>query len=381
MTGSNPPTVTAVPETPETPETPEATTTDPRRRAVSRLATLFDRPWPAITAAFVVSLGIGLLLVVLTGGGVAETVDVAARATVGSQQGLIDTLVYTTPRLLVAIGVIVALRAGQFNLGAEGQLQLGAIGAALGGAFLAPSLPGPLALPVAVAMAMVCGALWAGIAALMKVLRGCDELISTLLLNFVAVYLVQLLVQGAMKDPDSTFNQSRRVIADAELPRFGFTRLHYGFTIALVCVLLVWLLLERTSLGLRFRSIGHNAVASRYQQLDVGVLTVLAMLISGAICAVAGAGETLGVQFRLIQGFSSGFGFEGLAIAFLAALRPGRALVIALVFGGIFSAATRLQQEVGVTASLAYVVEGLPIVLLACAAGLQALRVKRRGLA
>lgn len=353
---------------------------EPPRTPIERITRLLDRPWPSITAAFLTSLGIGLLLVVSTGGGFEETVNVAFRATLGSQQGIVDTLVYTTPRLFVAVGVIVALRGGQFNLGAEGQLQLGAIGAALGGAFLAPSLPGPLALPLALLMAMVCGAAWAGIAAVMKVWRGCDELISTLLLNFVAVYLVQLLVQGAMKDPDSTFNQSQRIIPVAELPRFGFTRLHYGFAIALVCVIAVWVLLERTSLGLRFRSVGYNPVASRYQQLKVGPLTIAAMLISGAICGLAGAGETLGVQFRLIQGFSSGFGFEGLAIAFLAALRPGRALIIALIFGGIFSAATRLQQEIGVTASLAYVVEGLPIVLLACAAGLQTLRAKRRGL-
>lgn len=346
---------------------------------IELLGRFFDRPWPSIIAAFVVSLGIGLLLVVLMGGGVSETVGVAYRSTIGSQQGMIDSLVYTTPRLLVAVGVIVALRCGQFNLGAEGQLQLGAIGAAFGGAFLAPSLPGSLALPVALAFAVLCGAAWAGIAAIIKVWRGCDELISTLLLNFIAIYLVQLLVQGAMKDPGSTFNQSKRVIPVAELPRFGFTRLHFGFLIALFCVLLVWVLLERTSLGLRLRSVGFNPVASRYQQLRVGRLTVIAMLISGGICALAGAGETLGVQFRLIQGFSSGFGFEGLAIAFLAALRPGRALIIALIFGGIFSTATRLQQEIGVTASLAYIVEGLPIVLLACTAGLQALRAARRG--
>lgn len=354
--------------------------TPDRRRQLERLARLFDRPWPSIILAFVISLGIGLALVMLTGASAGETADVAFRSTVGTQQGIIDSLVYATPRLLVAVGVIVALRSGQFNLGAEGQLQMGAIGAALGGAFLAPSIPGALALPISLALAIACGAVWAGIAAVMKVWRGCDELISTLLLNFVAIYVVQLLVQGAMKDPSSTFNQSTRVIPVAELPRFGFTRLHYGFVIAVVCVVLVWVLLDRTTLGLRLRSVGFNAVASRYQQLSVGRLTIVAMLISGGICALAGAGETLGVQFRLIQGFSSGFGFEGLAIAFLAGLRPGRAFVIALIFGGIFSAATRLQQELGVTASLAYVVEGLPIVLLACAAGVQALRAKRQGI-
>lgn len=351
----------------------------PEARARTQVVRWFERPFASILFAFALSFGCGLVLIVLSGGTAADTIRVSFESTIGTQRGLVDTLVYTTPRLLVATGVIVALRSGQFNLGAEGQLQLGAIGAALGGAYVAPYLPGGLGLPTALAMAMICGGIWAALAAVMKVWRGCDELISTLLLNFVAIYLVQLLVQGPMKDPESTFNQSARVLPTAELPRLAFTRLHMGLAIALVCVVLVWMLLERTALGLRLRSVGFNAVASRYQQLRIGRLTIVAMLVSGAVCALAGAGETLGVQFRLIQGFSSGFGFEGLAIAFLAGLRPGRALVIAVIFGGIFSTATQLQQEIGVTASLAYVVEGLPIVLLACAAGLQSLRVARRG--
>lgn len=349
------------------------------RRRIERIAAVFGHPVTSLAAAFLISGLVGLLLVVAAGGGAGEATRVAFLATVGSSQGVIDTLVFATPRLLVAVGVIVALRSGQFNLGAEGQLQLGAIGAALGGAYLAPDLPALLALPVALLMAIVLGALWAGIAAVMKVCRGSDELISTLLLNFVALYLVQLMVQGPMRAANTTFNQSERVIPAAELPRFGFTRLHMGLVLALVAVVVVWVLLERSSLGLRLRSVGYNPLASRFQQLSIGRLTVVGMLISGGICALAGATETLGVQFRLIQGFSSGFGFEGLAIAFLAALKPGRALVIALCFGGIFSAATKLQQEMGVTASLAYVVEGLPIVLLACATGLTVLAAHRKG--
>lgn len=365
----------------ETPPSEDQLTEDASSHSgvIALVGRIADRSWPHMFLAFGISLGVGLLLVVLAGGSATEAIGVTYRATVGSERGLVDSLVYTTPRLLVATGVIVALRSGQFNLGAEGQLQLGAIGAAIGGAYIAPQLPSALALPISLLLAMCCGALWAAVAGLLKVWRGSDELISTLLLNFIAIYLVQLLVQGVMKDPTSTFNQSKRVTAAAELPRLGLTRLHMGLLLALVSVVFVWVLLERTTTGLRFRSVGFNPIASRYQQMRIGVLTVAAMAISGAICALAGASETLGVQFRLIDGFSSGFGFEGLAIAFLAALRPFRALVIALVFGGIFSTATQLQQEIGVTASIAYVVEGLPIFLLACTTGLQTVRAKRRG--
>ena len=347
---------------------------------VDRIVRALGRPWPTIIVAFAISLGVGLALVVMAGGEIGQTGQVVLTATVGSVRGLVDSAVYATPRLFVAIGMIVALRAGQFNLGGEGQLQLGAVGAAVGALYLAPGLPAFLGLPVAVLVAMVFGALWAGIAAILKVWRGSDELISTLLLNFIGLFFVQYLVQGPMQDPSSPFNQSSRIAPSTELMRWSGTRLHLGFVLAIVVTVLVWLLISRTALGLRLRSVGFNPVASRYQRIRVGHMVVVAMLISGAIAGLAGASETLGVQFRLIQGFSPGFGFEGLAVAFLAALRPGRALLIALLFGGVFSAATQLQQVIGVTASLAFVVEGLPIVLLACAAGLQAMRAKRAGL-
>jgi simple sugar transport system permease protein len=347
-------------------------------KVAAGLLRLLDHSWVSLVAAFVISAPIGLALIASTGADPLFATLVTIDATVGTVNGIVNTLVYATPRLFVALGAIVALRTGLFNLGGEGQLQMGALGAIIGGYYAASILPGWLGIPAALVGAVLFGCLWAGIAALFKLWRGADEMIVTLLLNFIATYFVLFLVQGPLRAVGSSFNQSERVPESSELPAFFGTRLHAGVILAVLVTVLVAVFLSRTRLGLELRSVGLNAAASRFQGLPIAALTLGAMLVSGGIAGLAGANEVLGTQFRLIQGFSPGYGFEGLAIAFLAGLRPFRAAVLALVFGGIYSAASLLQQYAGVPVSIAYVVEGIPIVLLATFSGLQMLRAKRR---
>jgi len=347
-------------------------------RVATLLLRLLDHSWVALVLAFIVSMPIGLLLITLTGADAGEVVRVAFNATVGTTNGIVNTLVYATPRLLVALGAIVALRSGLFNMGGEGQLQFGGVGAVLGGYYLGQYLPGPLGLIAALLGAALLGGIWAGIAALFKLWRGADEMIVTLLMNFIATYFVLFLLQGPLREVDSSYNQSERIPDAAHLPRLFDTRLHAGVILAAIMVLAVWFFFSRTRLGLEMRSVGLNQTASRYQGLPIKGLLIGAMVVSGAIAGLAGANEVLGTQYRLIQGFSASYGFEGLAIAFLAGLRPGRAAILAVVFGGIYSSASSLQQAVGVSASIAYVVEGIPIVLLAAFSGVQMLMAKRR---
>ncbi|MCS5722366.1 ABC transporter permease [Herbiconiux sp. CPCC 203407] len=342
------------------------------------LLRLLDHSWVSLVAAFAISAPIGLVLIASTGADPWFATLVTIDATVGTVNGIVNTLVYAAPRLFVALGAIVALRTGLFNLGGEGQLQMGALGAIIGGYYAASILPGWLGIPAALVGAVLFGGLWAGIAALFKLWRGADEMIVTLLLNFIATYFVLFLIQGPLRAVNSSFNQSERVPQTSELPALFGTRLHAGVILAIIVTVLVAVFLSRTRLGLELRSVGLNAAASRFQGLPIAALTVGALVVSGGIAGLAGANEVLGTQFRLIQGFSPGYGFEGLAIAFLAGLRPFRAAVLALVFGGIYSAATLLQQYAGVPVSIAYVVEGIPIVLLATFSGLQLLRAKRR---
>lgn len=318
--------------------------------------------------AFAGSLIVGVALIAILGFPVSSAMRVAGEGAFGDARAMADTLVFMTPRLLVALGALVAIRGGLFNLGGEGQLQMGAIGAML--PFLAFGNIGPLLMPLAIVSGALCGALWGLIPAVLKLWRGADEIIVTLLMNFIAIYFVKYLVQGPMRPVGSTFNMS------AALPREGIflplidgTRLHLGVILALITALAIWVLLQHTAFGLKLRASGQSPGFVRLQGHSAGRMVLSSMALSGAIGGLAGAFEVLGVQYRLIDGFSSGLGFEGLAVAFLAGLEPFGAVVVSLYFGAINSAALALQGSLSIPAALADVLSGLPILLLAVISG------------
>lgn len=344
----------------------------PRRAVLLRRLLAPRRPstvvW-VVLGAFAASLLAGLLAISAAGIDPFRALRLMVDGSVGSTAAISNSLVFATPRLLVAVGAIVALRCGVFNLGGEGQLQFGAIGAVLVGAGVA-GLWAPLHLLFALLAAMALGGAWAGIAILLKLWRGADEIIVTLMMNFVAIYFVQYLIQGPLQPPDSVYNTSDRVASSAELPLLlDGTRLHGGLLLALVAAAVVWLLLYRTALGTQLRATGLAPRAARMQGFSVGRLMFVSMVVSGAIAGLAGATEVLGVQFRLIQGFSSNFGFEGLAIAFLGALEPIPVVLVALYFGMVHSGTSQLESALGIPASLAFIMEALPILFLAGAQG------------
>ncbi len=327
-----------------------------------------------VLGAIAASIFAGALTVTIIGVSPVQALIVVIQGSVGSLRGLGDSLVFATPRLFVALGTIVAVRCGVFNLGGEGQLQLGAIGAVLAGTMVGQIVP-PLHIAFAVLSAMAFGAAWAMLAILLKLWRGADEIIVTLMMNFIGIFLVAYLVEGPLQPPDSIFNMSERIEQTSRLPiLIPGTRLHLGFVIALAATAAVWCLLYRTSLGVQLRATGLNPKAARLQGLSTGQLMFVSMAISGAVGGLAGAGEVLGVQFRLIEGFSSGFGFEGLAIAFLGGLEPIPVLLIAIYFGIIQNGTTALQSTLSVPASLVYIMVALPILFLAGAQGWRLMR-------
>lgn len=318
--------------------------------------------------AFVGSLLLGLALIALLGFPVIPAIRVAVQGSFGDARAFADTLVFMTPRLLVALGALIAIRGGMFNLGGEGQLQMGAVGAML------PSLAfgdiGVALLPLAILSGALCGAIWGAIPAVLKLWRGADEIIVTLLMNFIAIYCVKYLVQGPMRPEGSTFNMS------AQLPRGGIflplidgTRLHLGVILAVVIAIGIWVLLHHTAFGLKLRASGQSPGFVRLQGQSAGRTILSSMALSGAVGGLAGTFEVLGVQYRLIDGFSSGLGFEGLAVAFLAGLEPFGAIVVSLYFGAINNAALALQSSLSIPSALADVLIGLPILLLAVISG------------
>jgi simple sugar transport system permease protein len=319
--------------------------------------------------AFLGSVVLGLGLIAALGFPLLTAIRVAVEGSFGDPRAIADTLVFMTPRLLVALGALIAIRGGMFNLGGEGQLQMGAIGAML--PFLAFGDIGPALLPLAILCGALCGALWGAIPAVLKLWRGADEIIVTLLMNFIAIYFLKYLVQGPMRPAGSNFNMSAQLPRDGIfLPLIDGTRLHMGVVLAVLIAVGVWVVLQHTAFGLKLRASGQSPGFVRLQGQSAGRTMLSSMALSGAIGGLAGTVEVLGVQYRLIDGFSSGLGFEGLAVAFLAGLAPIGALIVSLYFGAINNAALALQSALSIPAALADVLSGLPILLLAVISGI-----------
>lgn len=341
------------------------------RRLLSRLGAASSL-WVTL-GAFIGSLILGLALIAAMGVPLHSAASVAFEGAFGNVRALSDTLVFMTPRLLVALGALVAIRGGMFNLGGEGQLQMGAIGAML--PFLAFGNLGHALLPLSIISGALCGALWGVIPAVLKLWRGIDEIIVTLMMNFIAIYFLKYLVQGPMRPAGSNFNMS------AQLPPEGIfhtviagTRLHAGVFLALLIAVAVWVMLQHTAFGLKLRASGQSPRFVKMQGQSAAKNILSSMALSGAIGGLAGTFEVLGVQYRLIEGFSSGLGFEGLAVSFLAGLEPLGAVIVSVYFGAINSAALALQSTFSIPAALADVLSGLPILLLAVISGIMMLK-------
>lgn len=338
------------------------------------LAGLVESNASLVLAAFLSSLAIGLGILAALGVSPLEALRVMLAGAFGSRMAIGDTLVFMTPRLLTALAALVAIRCGFFNLGGEGQLQLGAIGAILPATMLPPSL-GFLLIPVSILSGAVFGAFWGLIPAVLRLWRGANEVIVTLMMNFIGIYLVKYLVQGPLQPPDSDFNMSAKIADGAALAILvPGTRLHAGVVLALALAGGLWFVLYHTTFGIRLRAAGLSPRAARLQGMPLTRLVLTSMMLSGAIAGIGGAVEVLGVQYRLIDGFSASFGFDGLAIALLGGLEPLGAVIVALYFGAISSGTLALQAAFSIPASLAEIMAGLPIVFLAAIYGYRSLK-------
>lgn len=352
----------------------EVGTPSPIGRAVKRLSSGYGL---IVIIAFGGSLAIGLAILAALGVSPGRALGVMLGGAFGSRMALGDTLVFMTPRLMTALAALIAIRCGFYNLGAEGQLQLGAIGAVLPATML-PASWGLALLPLSILSGALFGALWGLIPAVLKLWRGANEIIVTLMMNFIGIYLVKYLVEGPLQPAGSNFNMSAQIARGAQLPiLLPGTRLHAGVLLALVIAFGLWLLLYQSSYGVKLRAAGLSPRAAQLQGMPLSRLILSSMLISGAIAGIGGAIEVLGVQYRLIEGFSADFGFDGLAVALLGGLEPLGAVMVALYFGAINSGTIALQSVLSIPSAMALIMSGLPILILA---GIQGFRlVKGRG--
>lgn len=350
---------------------------------MSRLGFLFHRR--GLAAAILVPVG-AVLLALLTTGILLQIVGsdpVQAyksmfEAAFGSPFAIGNTLVKTVPRLLPALGIAVALRAGLWNIGAEGQLYIGAI-AATAITLWFPDL-GAAGIVLALLAAALAGGAWGAVPGVLRAGRGVNEVITSLMLVYVAILLAGYLVGGPWSVPNSSFPGSEPVAAGERLPIiWSKTLLNAGFLIALVVLGLTWVLVSRTSLGLRLRALGGNVKSSALAGIKVKRTIVVAMAISGAYAGLAGGIEILGVRGRLIDGFSPGYGFEAIAIALLGGLNPAGILLGALLFGALDAGSAGLQTAApGTPSSIVQVSESLTVIYLLIALGARELWVRRR---
>jgi len=276
-----------------------------------------------------------------------------------SQFTLLEVLVTATPILLTGAAVALAFRAGYWNIGAEGQLLLGAIAAA-GIGTLVVGLPPILALPVMVAGGALAGAAWAVVPAVLRVRFGIDEVVTTLLLNPVALLLVNGLLHGPWRDPVTGFPESPRIATSAEFPTLiERSRLHVGFLLAIVVIAAAWYVLARTPAGLRLRATGLSPHGARFAGINVGATLLGAALVSGAIAGIAGVSEVAGIQNRLTGGLSPGYGYTGIVVATLGALTMPGVLLAALFLGDLTVGASSAARSLGIPSQLGAVVQGV----------------------
>lgn len=298
-------------------------------------------------------------------------------AALGSPFALSTTAQKAVPRLLAALGIALALRARLWNIGAEGQIYVGAIAATA----ITLWFPGLATLGIVFALiaAVAAGALWGAIPGVLRARRGISEVITSLMLVYVGIQLANYLVESPWSQPGATFPASAPVPMGERLPIiWPGTLLNAGSLIALASIGLTWLIVQRTTLGLRMRAVGGSPRASTFAGVGVGGTIVITMALSGAFAGLAGGIEVLGVRGRLIEGFSPGYGFEAIAIALIGQLNPIGILGGALLFGALDAGAAGLQTAAGdVPSSIVQVTEGLAVVYVLIGIGIHDIVTRR----
>ena len=341
-----------------------------RRRLLARLA----GPGVLIGAVLAAAL-IGAAMLLVLGANPLTGYRALLEGAFGGGRNLADSALKAMPLLLVGAGITIAFRAGVINIGGEGQIIAGALLSTLFVMGL-PGVPRVLLIPLAVLVGAAGGALWGGLAGVLKSYAGVNEILSTIMLNIIAVQILNLLLRGPLMDPGeiergSRIPQTIRLSQNADLPVLpGGTRLHLGAVIAVLMAVGCYLLLFRTTQGLRLRAVGHNPYASRYAGMSVGRSVVLAFMYSGAMCGVAGVTLVFGsLGHRLATDggattFTGAAGFNGIVAALFGGLHPLWTIPASFLFGSLLVGANAMQRAVQVPSALILALNGLVVVFV-----------------
>lgn len=281
------------------------------------------------------------------------------------------TLVRSAPLLLLGLGVALAFRAGVLNIGAEGQFLVGAIGATAVAELVGRFAPGLVMVPLMALVGATAGAGWAGIAAWLRQRFGVLEVISTIMLNFIALATISWMVRGPLQEPTRVYPQSAEIPLAAHWPfLIPGQRLHLGFVLGLLACGIAWVVLTRTATGFRIRAVGASpSAATSAGGIDVARTVRQVFLVSGACAGLAGAAEVGGVTWALYEGISPGYGYTAIAVALLARLHPGWIVVSAIFFGALEAGASAMQRDAGIPSVVVQVI--VAVIILGVLAGSQ----------
>ncbi|AEV27884.1 ABC-type uncharacterized transport system, permease component [Sphaerochaeta pleomorpha str. Grapes] len=313
-----------------------------------------------ITIVLVVSA----LLILSVGSSVQKSLHSFLKGIAGSAYGLSEVLVRATPLILAGLGVGIAFRTGFINIGAEGQLYMGAIAVTALGMF-APNLPAYLMIPLALLLGFLAGALWSFVPGLLKAKFGISEVINTIMFNYIAINLVGILVRTVLKDASYPYPMSPVLPKATVLAQlFPPNRVHAGFLIALAFAVLLYILLFKTWMGFSMRAVGLNGRACRCAGISVFKNVALSSLLSGGLAGIAGVCEVSGLHHRLIEGISPSYGYLAIIVALLGQNHPLWIVVSALGISALQVGSMSMQRSAGVPTSIASIIMGLVVVLI-----------------
>ncbi len=322
---------------------------------------------PFISVAIAVL--IGSLVILAAGEDPVAAFSAMFMGAFGGPRQIGETLIRATPLVFTGLAVAYGFRSGLFNIGAEGQLFLGGMAAAWVGVMVG-GLSWIVSIPIIVLSAMLAGAAWAFIPALMKAKIGAHEVITTMMFTYIGRYLVSWIITGPFK-AEGQIPQTPELPVSSQLPRISevFTfiapnRAHFGFILGVIAAVIVWWILKYTVLGFEARAVGFNPSASETGGVSVSSTIIKSLCLSGALAGLAGASEVLGVHYRLFDQFSSGFGFTGIAVALLAKNNPLGVVAAAILFGALSAGAGTMQLEAGVSQKVIFIIQGTIIFMV-----------------
>jgi len=325
-----------------------------RRLVPSRLAS-----WGGVGLSIFLALAMGGVVFLSTGANPFKAYGVMCLGAFGDLYNISEVLVKAIPLILCGLSVAIPAKIVIWNIGGEGQLALGGIGSAAVALFLSPLFPSPLVLPAMVVAGFLAGGLWASVAGLLKARLGVNEILTTLMLNYVAIYWMENLYFGPWRDPAGMGFPGTAIFPEsAWLPRFPQTRIHLGLIFGIAVALVLQWAFFRTRWGYEIRVIGENPKAARYAGMSINRHILWVMFLSGGLAGLAGMAEVSGIHYRLQQGLTVGYGYAGIIVAWLSRLNPMAILLVAVFLASLLVGGDQLQSVMHLPSSVGLVLEG-----------------------